>query len=457
MSLLEVSISLSFFLGLIFLAYVCILVRGFLKAKPERPGDPGALDWHFIIPCRDEQAVIGGTLDYLETTFPEAHLWVIDDASTDGTARIVAGHAERNANVHLLTRRLPDARLGKGAALNHGYREISDHVGDTGARAKTIVAVVDADGRPSPNMLQLCAGPDAFEDETVGAVQVEVRMVNRDVARPLPGKGPLANRFAAMLARMQDIEFRGPISAMQITRRKTGTVNMGGNGQLNRLTALDSIAGEKREPWGNALLEDFELGLRLMLAGWKTAYSRSSWVDQEALWTVQPLVVQRTRWAQGSMQCFRYLPRVWGSPCFSTAGFLEILYFMLRPWVQVIGSVVYVIPLAVFAFNAAAYRDFMQGFLLNGGLLLMFAYAIVGIGEFAIWGWFYRSRCEPGVSRRSALYYGLAVAVYSVLNYVIAWRAFGRFVTGRGSWKKTRRNSELAGAQQPAVAEAVAK
>ncbi|MFJ8816710.1 glycosyltransferase family 2 protein [Amycolatopsis thermoflava] len=451
MSLLEVSISLSFFLGLVFLAYVCILVRGFVKAKPERPGDPGELDWHFVIPCRDEQAVIGGTLAYLESTFPEAHLWVIDDASGDGTAAIVAERAARNPRIHLLARKLPDARKGKGAALNHGYREISRHVGDSELRARTIVVVVDADGRPSANMLELCAGPDAFADETVGAVQVEVRMVNRDVERPLPGKGPLANKFAAMLARMQDIEFRGPISAMQIIRRRTGTVNMGGNGQMNRLTALDSIAGETAEPWGNALLEDFELGLRLMLAGWRTAYSRGSWVDQEALWSLPPLVVQRTRWAQGSMQCLRYLPRVWGSPCFSTAGFLEILYFMLRPWVQVVGSIVYVIPLAVFAFNAAAYRDFMAGFLANGGLLLMFAYAVVGVAEFAIWGWFYRSRCEPGVSRRSAVYYGLSVALYSVLNYVIAWRAFGRFVSGRGSWKKTRRNSELAGTRAPAV------
>ncbi|WAL68482.1 glycosyltransferase family 2 protein [Amycolatopsis cynarae] len=456
MSLLEVSISLSFFLGLVFLAYVVILVRGFLKAKPERPGDPDSLDWHFLIPCRDEQAVIGPTLEYLESTFPQAHLWVIDDASTDRTGEIAADRAERNAHVHLVARRLPEARKGKGAALNAGYREISRYVGEGGPRARTVVVVVDADGRPSANMLELCAGPDAFADGSVGAVQVEVRMINRDVERPLPAKGPLANRFAAMLARMQDVEFRGPISAMQIIRRRTGTVNMGGNGQMNRLTALDSIAGEAGEPWGNALLEDFELGLRLMLAGWRTAYSRCSWVDQEALWNLNPLVVQRTRWAQGSMQCFRYLPRVWGSPCFTTAGFLEILYFMLRPWVQVVGSIVYAIPLAVFVFDAAAYRDFMEGFLLNGGLLLMAAYLVLGVGEFAIWGWFYRTRCEPGLSRRSAVSLGLAVAAYSLLNYVIAWRAFGRFVTGRGSWKKTRRNSELT-ETRPSVAGAVAE
>ena len=45
---------------------------------------------------------------------------------------------------------------------------------------------------------------------------------------------------------------------------------MGGNGQFNRLAALDSIAdADAGGPWRNQLTEDQDLGLRLIAAGWR--------------------------------------------------------------------------------------------------------------------------------------------------------------------------------------------
>ncbi|MFI1963485.1 glycosyltransferase [Streptomyces pathocidini] len=438
---LEVSIALSFFLGVLFLCYVLVLIRNFRGVRPEAPGDPSEFSWHFVVPCRDEEAVIDGTLEYLTRHFPRAHVWVVDDHSTDNTASIISSWAGSSGQVHLVARRLPDARTGKGDALNYAYSRIREWMGPHADLSRAILCIVDADGRPAPNMLEVCAGPGLFGDPQIGAVQAEVRMFNRDVREPFPGEGPVANAFARMLARMQDLEFRGPISAMQVTRRLTGTVNVGGNGQLNRFSALEVLAASTGKPWGNALLEDFELGLRMLLSGWKTAYTVDTWVDQEALWKLRPLLTQRTRWAQGSMQCVRYLPLVWRSPHFKTAGFVEVLYFMCQPWLQVLGSLVYAVPISVFAYHAAVYPEFMTDFLQNGGAFLIVLYGIVGIGEFAIWGPVYRKRSEPQTTRRAALGYGLSLALYTLTTYVVAWRAFARLISGKGSWAKTKRNA----------------
>lgn len=443
MAALELCIVAALLLGFGFLWYVISLVVTFLRATPDREADPADYAWHFMLPCRDEEAVIGETLGYLRDSFPDAVFWVVDDDSVDGTAAIVETLAAEEDGIRLVRRTMPDARTGKGDALNAAYRALRASLDPDVDCAKIVVCVVDADGRPSPNLLRVCAGPRIFGDGGVGAAQVEVRMTNRAVRRPLPGRGVVSNATAALLARLQDVEFRGPISAMQMLRARTHTVNLGGNGQLVRLAALDELAGERGAPWGNALLEDFEIGLRLMLAGWRIAYTVSAWVDQEALWSLRTLLVQRTRWAQGSMQCLRYLPEIWRSRSFSNAGLCEVTYFMAQPWMQLAGTIIYPVPMLVFGYNAAHFPEFTEQFLRDGGAAMLALYLLIGVGEFAIWGVVYRRRCEPGLTRRQAAWIGLGMTVYAWLSYVIAWRAFARVVTRRSSWPKTRRNAEL--------------
>ncbi len=441
--MLELCIVMSLVLGFSFLSYVVALVTTFLRRLPDTPGDPASFDWHFVVPCLNEAAVIGATVDYLRGAFPAAHLWAVDDASNDATPAILGEAAARDGHVHVVRRQLPDARTGKGDALNAAYQAICAALHPGADRRRIALCVVDADGRPSPNLLEVCAGPAVFGDSRIGACQVEVRMSNRDVRRPLPHQGPVANLGAMVLARLQDIEFRCPISAMQMLRMRSGTVNLGGNGQAARLSALDTVAAGSGRPWGNALLEDYEIGLRLMLAGSVIAYTTDAWVDQEALWSLRSLLVQRTRWAQGSMQCLRYLPHVWRSRRFSNAGLLEVTYFMAQPWLQIIGSLIYPVPMFVLLANAARYPEFTETFLRYGGAALLALYTLIGIGEFAVWAWVYRRRCAPGLSRRNMVVIGAGLTAYAWLTYVIAWRAFARLVFRRSSWPKTRRNAEM--------------
>ena len=177
----------------------------------------------------------------------------------------------------------------------------------TADREKTIIGVIDADGRPADNCLDVCAGRDLFGDRVVGSVQIQVRMINRDDPHPLPHKGGFVNALGQILVRLQDLEFRVPISAIQTARRFTKSVGLGGNGQFSRVSALDVVAAANGEPWRGALLEDYELSLHLMLAGHRNEYTQDTYVDQEALPGLGRLVRQRTRWGQGTMQCGSYL------------------------------------------------------------------------------------------------------------------------------------------------------
>jgi 1,2-diacylglycerol 3-beta-glucosyltransferase len=424
-----------------FLTYVGFIVLPYVRHRPDPAGDPADFTWHLVIPCRDEEAVIGQTLRYVRRTFPYAHVWVIDDGSDDDTGPIVARHAARDDLVHLVSRRRPDARTGKADALNAGYRTLRDSVRTDPDR--TIVCVLDGDGRLAPNAPAVCAGPTLFGDPSVGAVQVDVRMGNRDDRVVFPGKGRVRNFLGRTLVRLQDLEFRTAISAIQLSRRHTGTVGMGGNGQLTRLSALAGIDGGAGRPWRGSLLEDFELGVHLLTAGFRTQYTRDTHVDQEGLPSLRRLLTQRTRWSQGTMQCLRYLPLVWRSPHVSTLGAAEILYYLFQPWLQLVGSLVYPVPWLLLAHRYAVDPEVVRAWFSDGpGWLLFGIYGTMGVLPFVVWGPVYWRRCEPTAGPLRAIGWGLAYAVYIYTFYVTCWRAAVRIARRRNGWAKTRRNAE---------------
>ena len=85
-----------------------------------------------------------------------------------------------------------------------------------------------------------------------------------------------------LLTWFQDIEFSIYGRLFQAGRNRWGTAGMGGNGQYNRLAALDDLADEEG-PWRDRLTEDQDLGLRLIAAGWKGKQDLRATVDLEGL------------------------------------------------------------------------------------------------------------------------------------------------------------------------------
>ncbi len=424
----------AFLLCVLFLAYVILIIVPFVRRKPAQRGDSDDFRWHFIIPCLNEEAVIDSTVRRLIADFPEAYVWCVDDGSTDATPELLAALAARCKRVQVVTRRLPDARQGKGPALNAGWQALNGCRPAYVDPAEVIVGVVDADGQLDTRCLETIAGPAFFGDPGVGAVQIQVRVLD------LPARA--RRRFARLLVRLQDVEFTVVIAAMQTLRRHVGSVGLGGNGQFTRLSALNTIAERHGTPWHGALLEDFELGLHVLLVGNRTEYCHDTWVSQEGLPTLRTLIRQRSRWAQGAMQCTRYLRPVLRSPGITNFGAAEISYFLLLPWMQLIGGVIYVVATVVVLFYAlTAVGGPSQWFQADGwGLLPLFI--LFGLGPLVVWGPVYRTTRARGLSRTRAIALGMANWPYSYVHHVATWWAFIRVLRSRHDWKKTEREAD---------------
>jgi hypothetical protein len=157
-------------------------------------------------------------------------------------------------------------------------------------------------------------------DKVDRRVQCRVRIHNRD----------------RVLGAVQDLEFGSIVNAAQILRRSLGTVGLGGNGQFVRLSALAKLGPT---PWSPCLVEDMELGLRLHIAGVGITFASQAAVTQQGLVDLRRLVRQRTRWAQGNLQCVRYVPRLVASRRITNSALVEMLYYLLAPWFNAAGSV----------------------------------------------------------------------------------------------------------------------
>ncbi|MBB6405969.1 glycosyltransferase family 2 protein [Arthrobacter sp. AZCC_0090] len=432
--------AVAFFLLIGFLTYITSIVVPFFRRKPNHPGNPDDFVWHFIIPCRDEEAVIGNTIERLTGTFSGAHIWVIDDDSEDATSNIVQRYSDENRLLHLVQRRRPEARTGKGDALNAAYHQMLTSLDRDVDPENLIVCVVDADGELAANALEQAAGPDVFANPIVGAAQTSVWMKNRDDPGPLGTGKPIGNYFARALIRMQDIEFRTVIAAMQSLREKTSSVGLGGNGQFTRLSVLQKIADEAGEPWHGALLEDYELGIHVQLAGYENRHILESYVAQEALSSARRLITQRTRWAQGNIQCIKYLPEIIKSRHISNASVVESSYYLILPYLQLLGILTWGSMTVFFIMGATSGQLFIGGFEDLGWLLLMTL--IFGIMPFAMWGPIYKIKCEPTAGWWRTVGWSIGMWLYVYYTYICLVRAAFRVTTGRNGWLKTKRNAE---------------
>ena len=344
---------------------------------------------------------------------------VVDDASEDATADIV--RSVEDERVHLLRRERPNAREGKGRALNCVYQYLlrSDLLAGRGLD-DVVLAVVDADGRVAPNALTEVA--PYFRDPKVGGVQIGVRMFN---AR------------STVLARIQDFEFIAYNEIFQRGRQRLGSVGLGGNGQFTRLSALRTL-GE--EPWSNFLTEDLDLGIRLLLNGWSNSFCPTTYVSQQALTRIRPLIRQRTRWFQGHLQTWRRIPMVLRSGL-PTRTMLDLVNLILQPGLLLSISLVPPAVIAIFLTVLASEPSGLGHALVShGGINLLYFYLLTfGLAPFyAFTFWLH----ERSIAFPKALGYAYLYTLYSYMWFVAGWRAVARIVMGRSSWAKTARIPE---------------
>jgi len=149
-------------------------------SEPEIGGAAPDRFW-IIVPCLNEERVVGRTVSAaLALAGPAgtiSRVLVVDDGSDDGTPAVLAGID--HANLVVMRRVQPNARKGKGEALNAAFQFIVSQTEAEGIDPHRVaVGVIDGDGRGSVNMLVEVAR--LLQDPVVGAVQCRVRIHNRD-------------------------------------------------------------------------------------------------------------------------------------------------------------------------------------------------------------------------------------------------------------------------------------
>ncbi|HDK37401.1 MAG TPA: glycosyltransferase family 2 protein, partial [Thiolapillus brandeum] len=130
-----------------------------------------------ILPAYNEAGVVGSVITGLQTSFPEAEILVVDDCSTDATAKEAS-----DAGARVISHKY---NMGNGAAIKTGTRHAK---GD-------VLVFMDADGQHSAKDVQLLMDKiDEGYDLVIGARDAGSQ-ANK---RRLIGNG-LLNRLASLL------------------------------------------------------------------------------------------------------------------------------------------------------------------------------------------------------------------------------------------------------------------
>src|SRR3972149_11422348 len=155
-----------------------------------------------LIPARNEDENIGAVLDRISSLYPQLPVLVVDDASTDGTARVVKAHS----CVSLIE--LP-FWMGYGGALQAGYKYALAH--GYGA-----VAQLDGDGQHDPVSIGELLANLQEADVVVGS-----RFLQQDLRYRMPAVRRLGCHFLSWLTKgLTGMTITDPTSGYQALNRE---------------------------------------------------------------------------------------------------------------------------------------------------------------------------------------------------------------------------------------------
>ncbi|MEU6090656.1 glycosyltransferase [Streptomyces sp. NPDC047085] len=218
-----------------------------------------------LVPAYNEAKCIENTVRSLMASEHPIEIVVVDDGSTDGTARIVEAMGLPNVRV------VRQLNAGKPAALNRGLAN---------ARYDLIV-MMDGDTVFEPSTVRELVQP--FGDPRVGAVAGNAKVGNRD----------------SLIGAWQHIEY---VMGFNLDRRMYDILRCmptipGAVGAFRR-SALERVGGMSDD----TLAEDTDITMALHRDGWRVVYAEKARAWTEAPESVQQLWSQRYRWSYGTMQ-----------------------------------------------------------------------------------------------------------------------------------------------------------
>ncbi|WP_128428836.1 glycosyltransferase [Streptomyces cyaneus] len=236
-----------------------------VRRRGFRWGPPVTEPVSVLVPAYNEAKCIENTVRSLMASEHPIEVIVVDDGSSDGTARIV--EAMRLPNVRVVRQ----LNAGKPAALNRGLAN---------ARYDLIV-MMDGDTVFEPSTVRELVQP--FGDPRVGAVAGNAKVGNRD----------------SLIGAWQHIEY---VMGFNLDRRMYDILRCmptipGAVGAFRR-SALERVGGMSDD----TLAEDTDITMAMHRDGWRVVYAEKARAWTEAPETVQQLWSQRYRWSYGTMQ-----------------------------------------------------------------------------------------------------------------------------------------------------------
>ena len=410
-------------LAMLMVYFLQMTVAALLPTSRRHRQPDGTLRFTFVIPALNEEAVIAATVLSVRSGVPHAQVVVVDDGSDDRTAQIVAGLAAADSSVTLLSRRAPQARQGKGQALNWATQQLLAARVQQGTDVqREILVILDADGRLTPGLVPEARA--ALSDPQVMGAQARVRI------RPSATRLSRLTLIGRMLEQQQDLEFF-IIRHVQLLRERWHSVGLFGNGQFMRASYLAGRLEAGVAPWPDCLSEDFASGLEMRLARRdnRMAFLENA-VTQQGLPDLRRFSRQRARWTQGTMQCLPYLPRLWASDVPLLAR-LDLTYFILSPWMNAV---------IVTSFLTQPLRWSMgaQGLVLDPAAGTLISAVNIGLQL----QWMARYQRENRLSPGRMVFTLASLPVYGFALFLSLPMAYKHHFTGRRVWDKSTRHAE---------------
>lgn len=222
-----------------------------------------------IVPCWNEETTVQGTIESLlalEYPRQQLALIVVNDGSTDGTARVLEAY-----------RYYPQVTVihkengGKYTAMNLGM----EHVGDA-----EFVGFLDADSFAAPDALREMVS--AFDAPDVAAVTASM-----SIFKP-----------STFMQRMQSAEYSFAIILRHIFASINGLYVTPGPFSFYRVSVLRELGDFKHA----YLAEDMEMAMRIQRARLKIGNAIRARVYTKGPPTYRTLIKQRTRWTTGFLR-----------------------------------------------------------------------------------------------------------------------------------------------------------
>ncbi len=325
----------------IFVVYYTFLgVVGLFKRKQKYSIIEDELNFCIFVPCHNEEAIIGATVENLAKIQYKNNLldvYFIADNCNDNTSQCARKTIEKLKvnNFHVLERKVNDPdKQGKPHAMNWGIEYLEKQ--NKFYEKYDMFMILDADNFVDDNILKHINSQYLSIDEAKRPVMIQTYLDSKNKEN--------------LIARGYYVAYRFTNGFFQLPRYKLGLVpGIGGTGFATTTSFLKNIGGYHC----SSLVEDLEFQTIATLKGKRIAYNHNVRIYDEKPTGVKQSAIQKTRWSQGHWFVFfkfgwkMFLHMINPKEIklffkrFDNLIYLSTMLFMTASWLLIVFSIIF--------------------------------------------------------------------------------------------------------------------